>query len=194
MILKTLFSSQTRVKLLKTFLLNPKEEFFIRQLTRMLDEQINSIRRELDNLKKAGLIKSRVKNRKKFFVVNESFFLFSELKNIFIKASANDQNLKKDLNSLGDIDLAILSGQFVNDDEAETDLLLVGNVLSKKVEDYIEKDLGKINIKFSVLTKADFEYRLEVKDSFTINLLQNENNVILINKFKNTLDKFISRK
>ena len=66
MILKALFSSQTRVKLLKTFLLNTEEEFFIRQLTRLLEEQINSVRRELDNLKKIGFVRSRVRNRKKY--------------------------------------------------------------------------------------------------------------------------------
>jgi hypothetical protein len=52
--LKALFSSKARIKLLTAFLLNPDEEYFIRELTRKLDEQINSIRRELDNLKKIG--------------------------------------------------------------------------------------------------------------------------------------------
>lgn len=193
MILKALFSSQTRIKLLKTFLLNPGEEFFIRQLTRLLDEQINSIRRELDNLKKIGLVRSRVRNRKKFFYANQNFILFTELKNIFIKSSANDKNLKKDLQKLGEIDLAILAGKFVNEKESEIDLLIVGDVVSKKVEDYLEKDMGKVNINFSVLTKADFDYRLEVKDSFIIKILKNENNVILINRIKNTLDKFMNR-
>jgi hypothetical protein len=50
--LKALFSSQTRVKLLSVFLLHPEEEYFIRQLTRLLGEQINSIRRELENLRR----------------------------------------------------------------------------------------------------------------------------------------------
>jgi len=190
MILKSLFSSQTRVKLLKTFLLNQEEEFFIRQLTRLLDEQINSIRRELDNLKKIGLVKSRMRNRKKYFYANPEFLVFNELKNIFIKASANDKSMKKDLEILGNIELAILTGSFVNDNTAATDLLIVGEVVSKKVEDYIEKDLGKTNVRFSVLTKADFDYRLEVKDAFILKILKNPNNVFLINKMKKTLDKF----
>ncbi len=194
MILKALFSSQTRIKLLKTFLLNSEEEFFIRQLTRLLDEQINSIRRELDNLKKAGLIKSRVRNRKKYFHLNTSFLLVPELKSIFVKSSANDKNLKKDLDELGETHLAILAGEFVNDDKAEIDLLIVGNVVSKKVEDYIEKDLAKTNVRFSVLTKEDFDYRLEVKDAFILKILRNPNNVFLINKMKKSLDKFKEHK
>ena len=61
--LKALFSSQTRVKLLSTFLLHPESEYFIRELTRLLGEQINSIRRELENLRRIGLVKARHRNR-----------------------------------------------------------------------------------------------------------------------------------
>jgi len=50
--LKVLFTSNTRVKILKHFFLYPKDKFFIRQLTRDLDEQINGVRRELESLKK----------------------------------------------------------------------------------------------------------------------------------------------
>jgi predicted nucleotidyltransferase len=194
MILKALFSSQTRVKLLKTFLLNTEEEFFIRQLTRLLEEQINSVRRELDNLKKIGFVRSRVRNRKKYFYVNPNFLLFNELKNMVIKASANDKNLKKDLEKLGEIDLAIISGHFVNDKDSDIDLLIVGNVVTKKVEDYLEQDLGKSNTRFSVLTPADFEYRLEVKDAFILKALNSPNNIFLVNKLKKSLDKFIKKK
>jgi predicted transcriptional regulator len=191
MILKALFSSQTRIKLLKNFLSNEEEEFYIRELTRLLDEQINSIRRELDNLKKIGLVKSRLRNRRKFFTVNTNFLFYNELKNIFIKTSANDKNLKKDLSNLGKIDLAILSGNFVNNKETETDILIVGEIVSKKVEDYFLKDYGKNKINHTVLTKADFLYRLEVKDPFLFKILKGENNVFLINKVKDLIKKYL---
>ena len=80
--LKRLFTSNTRIKLLTVFLMNQDEEYFIRELTRKLDEQINSIRRELDNLKKLGVLKSRAKNRKKYYYVNKNFILLDELKGI----------------------------------------------------------------------------------------------------------------
>lgn len=190
MILKALFSSQTRIKLLKTFLLNPQREYFIRELTRLLDEQINSIRRELDNLKKIGLVRSRIKNRKKFFYANDGFLVFNELRDIFTKSTADDKSIKKDIEKLGDVDLVILSGQFVSDKDSDIDLLIVGDIVTKKVEDYIEKDLGKTNVRFSVLTRADFDYRLEVKDVFLLNVLKNSKNVFLVNKMKKNLDKF----
>ena len=62
--LEQLFSSKTRVKLLKRFL-NQKEDkdYFIRELTRVLGEHLNSIRRELTNLEDLGLVLSQEKDK-----------------------------------------------------------------------------------------------------------------------------------
>ena len=54
--LEHIFGSKTRVNLLSTFYNNPDKQFFVRELTRIVKGQINSIRRELTNLKKIGLI------------------------------------------------------------------------------------------------------------------------------------------
>ena len=54
--LEQIFGSRTRTKLLKLFLTNPQQAFYIRELTRVIDTQINSVRRELTNLEDCGLI------------------------------------------------------------------------------------------------------------------------------------------
>ena len=56
--LSKLFGSNSRVKILKLFLLHPEEKYYIRQISRDLSLQINSVRRELENLEKFGLLKS----------------------------------------------------------------------------------------------------------------------------------------
>lgn len=58
--LEKLFGSNTRVKILKLFLLHPEEKYYIRQLARDLKSQVNSIRRELDNLENFGLLVSNL--------------------------------------------------------------------------------------------------------------------------------------
>jgi hypothetical protein len=54
--LSKLFGSVSRVKILKLFLLNPQEKYYIRQIARDLALQLNSVRRELENLEKFGLL------------------------------------------------------------------------------------------------------------------------------------------
>ncbi|PLX21906.1 hypothetical protein C0584_01045 [Candidatus Parcubacteria bacterium] len=53
-----LFGSNARIKILKLFLLHPEEKYYIRQISRDLSLQINSVRRELENLEQFGLLKS----------------------------------------------------------------------------------------------------------------------------------------
>jgi hypothetical protein len=53
-----LFGSNARVKILKLFLLNPGQSFYLRQIARDLKLQLNSVRRELENLEKFGLLRS----------------------------------------------------------------------------------------------------------------------------------------
>ena len=187
--LKQLFSSNARVKLLKAFLLNPDEEFFIRELTRKLDEQINSVRRELDNLKKIGLLKSRLRNRKKFYVVNKDFLIYNELRDIFIKASTNDEQMARALSKMGQVDFLMLGGVFVGE-QSSVDLLVVGEVDKNKLQAYLDKSPeGKKDIKFTIISTKDFLYRIECKDKFIREILTGEKNVVLINKLKKELEK-----
>ncbi|KKU79334.1 MAG: polymerase subunit beta protein [Candidatus Peregrinibacteria bacterium GW2011_GWA2_47_7] len=180
--LKRLFTSNARIKLLTMFLLNPDAEYFIRELTRKLDEQINSVRRELTNLKKVGLLKSKMKNRKKYYVVNKNFVLFNELRNIFIKSSNNAQEIIKKILKLGRIDLLVLSGVFV-DRKSPTDLLVVGKLDGDVLQQLLDTEVRTHRpITFSILDKQDFVYRWNMHDKFVKEVVSDPNNIVGFNK------------
>lgn len=186
--LKRLFTSNTRIKLLTLFLLNPDQEYFIRELTRKLDEQINSIRRELDNLKKLGLLKSKTKNRKKFYIANKQFVAFNDLRNIIIKAMSGKDDLVKKIMKFGEVDFLALLGVFV-DKASPVDLLLVGNVDKNKLQEFLNSEIDTEKpIRFSILSKDDFLYRIKCKDQFIQSILTDPENIIAVNK----LEKYLS--
>ena len=81
--IEQLFGSKTRVKLLQLFLANPGRSFYVRELTRKIDEQINSVRRELANLLGIGIIKSDSVNNKLYYEVNQGYKHFKALQSIF---------------------------------------------------------------------------------------------------------------
>ncbi|MFA6393738.1 MAG: hypothetical protein WCW25_02615 [Patescibacteria group bacterium] len=56
--LQKLFGSKARVSLLKLFLLNSEEKYYVRELSRRSGLAVNSIARELDNLEAFGLLNS----------------------------------------------------------------------------------------------------------------------------------------
>lgn len=189
--LKSLFGSQTRVKLLQIFLLNPDNEYFVRELTRKLSEQINSVRRELINLKKIGLLKHHSRNRKKYYSVDKSFVLYLDLRNIFMKSQDSKSDLVKNVTKYGEIDLLVLSGIFTEEKkESPVDLLIVGQMEKDKIENYLEQNINK-DVKYTIMDKDNFLYRLEYNDKFIIDLLRDKKNSIPINKLKKQLEKIM---
>lgn len=181
--LKHLFTSKARVKLLTIFLLQPDGEYFVRELTRELDEQINSVRRELDNLKKMGLLKSRAKNRRKFFAVNKQFPLFNDLRSIILKANDKNESLVKSISKMGDLQFLLLSGVFLQK-ESPVDLLVVGDINKETLEKFLDNMDSSTPIKFSVLKREDFEYRVKCRDQFIVDLIQDPTNMIAVNKLE----------
>lgn len=180
--LKRLFTSNTRVKLLTLFLTNPDEEFFIRELTRKLDEQINSIRRELDNLRKVGLLRTKTKNRKKYYMVNKDFVLYTELKGIIHKAHSDKESIVRHLSEFGEVDVVVLSGIFV-DKEAPVDILMVGRVDREGLENYFNNELQtKRPVRFSLMTKEEYQYRHKCNDKFLHDILDDKDNIVALNK------------
>lgn len=183
MYLKPLISSKTRVKLLNLFFSQPKQEFFVRELTRVLGEQINSIRRELESLQEWGLLTSRLKDGKKYFSLDISFFLYPELKRIFEKSESPALSIAKNLKKIGKVDILIVSGVFVGAPDSPVDIFIVGNIDKEKLSEYISQELkGDEEIRFALLTKSDFLYRLKCKDKILVKLLAQEKNIVPINK------------
>jgi hypothetical protein len=163
--------------------MNLDEEFYIRELTRKLNEQINSIRRELDNLKKAGLLKSKTKNRKKYYYVNKDFIIIDELKGIIVKALSSNEKLAKDIAKMGEVKLLAFSGIFINKETNTVDMLIVGNVDKEKLTEYINSDIKlKRPIKFSIMTEADYKYRVDCHDQFITSIIKDPENQIPIKK------------
>ncbi len=186
-----MFGSGARVKLLQQFLLHPEEEFFIRELTRILDEQINSLRRELENLENIGMLKSREKNRKKYYRINPHFPLLHEFTSIIRKSNEKYQSILKKMNKLGDIELCILSGAIVGNKSA-IDVFVVGTVSAEDLESFVNQEFEESDLKVGVMSKEDFLYRITLKDKFVATLFADSDNLILKNKLKKDTEHLVS--
>lgn len=187
--LKALFSSQTRVKLLSVFLLHPEEEYFIRQLTRLLGEQINSIRRELENLRRIGLVKSRHKNRKKFYKTDMDFIFYAELRSMFSKElKGGESPTVISLKNLPGIQFMELAGSFVGT-YSKVDLLIVGDVKKEIIEMLLAQDAAMRNVKYSLFSKADFLYRLSLRDRFILEIVDDPRHTVAVNKIEKEVEE-----
>ena len=83
--IEKLFGSKTRAKLLNLFFENPDKSFYVREMTRVIDEQINSVRRELMNLEAIGIIKNETFDNKVYYSANNKHPFSRPLTEIFSK-------------------------------------------------------------------------------------------------------------
>ena len=143
--IEQLFGSKTRVKLLRLFYANPNRAFYVREITRKIDEQINSVRRELSNLLSIGIISSDNNNHKLYYEVNQSYEFYSQLSSVFGGVDKREDTAKSastqddPLKGLGNVALAIYTGQFTRDESAGVDILIVGDINQAKLNKFIEE-------------------------------------------------------
>lgn len=187
-----LFGSKTRVKLLHLFLNNPGQSFYVREITRKIDEQINSVRRELANMLTVGVITSDSADNKLYYQVNQRYEYYLPLKAIFgdnvsetnvVPATADESSyeLSTTIRSIPGLTLAVLSGVLVRGATSTVDILLVGNVPPAKVKTAlktIERIEGR-DINYSVLSYDEFYYRLSVRDRFITEILNGKHSIVI---------------
>jgi DNA-binding transcriptional ArsR family regulator len=186
--LKALFSSQARIKLLTAFLLHPEQEYFIRELTRLLDEQINSIRRELENLRKIGLVKARHKNRKKYYHIDTEFIFYNELRSMFLKEMQTDKPIVDSLKRIPGLKLVVLAGVFVGNN-SPVDLFVVGDVRKDIIETLLLHDDSLRNAKYSIFSEGDFLYRLSLRDKFVLQIINDPQHITVINALQKQIEE-----
>lgn len=195
-----LFGSKTRVKLLKLFLSNPNRSFYVREMTRKIDEQINSVRRELANLLSIGIIKSDKVNNKLYYEVNQKSKYYDPMRQLFgnsavikdgpkskkadgkpVKKVSPQLDMASQVKNLGTIHMALLTGSFTRDDTVGVDMLIVGDVTQARVNKFIsklEKDEGR-EILYTVMKRDEFDYRIDVNDRFLNKVLDSKYTVIV---------------
>ena len=188
----SLFGSKTRVKLLHLFLNHPGQSFYVREITRLIDEQINSVRRELSNMLEVGVITSDSSDNKLYYQVNQRYEFYAALRAIFANEtlvakpalSEGETVSEQYLSAIADISalrLAVLSGVLVKGSTSSVDVLLVGTLPAAKVKAamaIIEKLEGR-EINYSVMSYDDFYYRLSVRDKFITEILNSKHTVAI---------------
>jgi predicted transcriptional regulator len=193
--LDQLFGSKTRARLLALFLEHPEKAFYVRELTRKIDAQLNSVRRELQNLVDLGIVleqvgeksggqKKTLAERKRFYVVNTDFMLYHDLRSLFKKVQILlKQNLVQEIDQSGKIDFLVFTGRFVDHSDIATDVLIVGDIDQKvlqKVMSAFEAEMGS-EINYTLMPREEFQYRRQITDRFLFSILESEN-VIMIDK------------
>lgn len=189
--LEQMFGSKTRARLMGLFLQHQDEAFFVRELTRRIGAQLNSVRRELKNLVELDLLleklggqkdSKKLSEKKRYYTVNKDFILFDDLRALFQKVQILlKQNLVQEIEQKGEIDYFAFTGRFVDATDIPTDILIVGAIKQADLEKVISKFETEIpyEINYTLMPKDEFLDRRQVADRFLFSILNGEKVVMI---------------
>lgn len=179
--IEKLFGSKTRAKLLNLFFSNPEKSYYVREITRVIEEQINSVRRELLNLDSIGVIKNETYDNKVYYSANTRHPYHRPLVEMFgrkVEAGQtggetttweeNIRPVRKYLEAL------IVTNRLPGQDGV--DLLIIGDDKTKKLTrwaDVMERKQGR-PLNYVILSPNDYSYRRSVRDKFIADVLEME--------------------
>ncbi len=185
--IEQLFGSRTRARLLGLFLENADRSFFVREVARRVDAQLNAVRRELKNLLDVGIIlesdvgEGEKEEKKKFYQANTTFPLFEDLRNVMRKFGVlMNKSLVEGLRQKGDVHLVLLTGRFVDAPAIPTDVLMVTTCSPEVIETAIadfERDLGR-DVNYTALTPEEYRYRKNVGDRFLQSIFREKHAIL----------------
>lgn len=125
---------------------------------------------------------------RKKLMLNPDFEFFYELRDLILKSSPAEKNkMISKITGLGRIKLAIISGLFLNrsnEHSEAADLLMVGDDINRrKLNTFLKSLEAEVGgeIKFTLMDKEEFRYRLAMFDRFVRVLLEGPHEK-LINK------------
>ena len=134
--------------------------------------------------KKPGRVKGKpkdvqTKNVGPRYILNSDFELLSELRDLILKSSpAEKSKIVEKMNKVGRVRLAIISGIFLNKESADASVpdlfMVIDDTDHRKLKVFLkslEAEVGK-EIKFAVMDKDEFTYRLGMFDRFIRVLLE----------------------
>ena len=176
--LEKLFGSKTRAKLLALFFENPEKSFYVREITRVIEEQINSVRRELNNLSALGLVKIENYENKVYYSANMKHPFSRPMVQMFSSKIDSVQKIEVRRNSWEDmvrpveniLDALLVLNRLPG--QEGLDLLIVGDDRSRKLTrwaELVEKKQGK-PLNYAIMSREDYLYRKSIRDRFILDI------------------------
>lgn len=174
--LQDLFISRVRVKLLELFFTQTGEMYYVREITRLIHEEINAVRRELDRMVGFGLLKSEQRGNRLYYFLNPRYPYYQELQRMVAKSTGIGKKFNQLRRKLGTLEFVMFSDLFAvgqGGKQGEIDILVIGDVVLSEVDALIKEEQAERGreINYAVFSLEEFDFRKTRRDPFIMDVL-----------------------
>ena len=175
--LKAILGSKTRINILKLFVFNPKKEYYVREIERLIKTSFDLVRRELIHLETIGLLKSRVSGKQKYYTLNMEHMLFPEFKSMILKTAGIGDIIQGAIKNRNDILIAFIYGSYAKNAEnleSDIDLFVIGDILSTDLQQSVSEveSQTKREINPTVYSPKEFKEKYKAKNHFILSVIK----------------------
>ncbi len=193
--LKTILGSKTRINILKLFIFNPKKEYYVREIERLIKTAFDPVRRELIQLESIGLLKSRISGKQKYYSLNTEHMLFPEFKSMILKTVGIGDIIANAIKDKDDIIIAFIYGSYAKNTESEDsdiDLFVIGDISSKDLQGAVSniESQTKREINHTVYSAKELKKKYKAKNHFILSVIKEDK--IFLKGDEHALRKLVS--
>lgn len=180
-----IITSKVRVKILQLFLSNLHEMYHVRGIVREIKEEINAVRRELENLEGVGILKKEPRGNRVYYYLRPEYQFYGDLLSMVAKATGLGGNIIANRNKIGKIAFVMFSGRFTRGKprkrEDDVDVLVVGDVVLPELATIIRTEESKRGkeINYTVMGRDELEFRKKRRDPFLLGILAGSRTMII---------------
>ena len=172
-----IITSKERIKVLELFFSNVSEMYHVRGIVREVKEEINAVRRELERLEGAGILKNEKRGNRLYYWLRRDYPFYGDLLSLVTKTVGLGSELIKNKTKLGKVGYVMFSGKFARrirergDDEV--DILVVGDIVLPELAALVRVEETKrgYEINYTVMSRDEYDFRKKRRDPFLSSIL-----------------------
>ncbi|MBL6991607.1 MAG: nucleotidyltransferase domain-containing protein [Bacteriovoracaceae bacterium] len=179
-LLSEIFTSKSRAKILEKLFDGKLDEYYLRQLERVTELGVVTLKDEVERLNRLDLITKRKSGNRIYYRANDIHPLYSVFRELVDKTSGPRFKLQEVLSKIIDIELAFIFGSYAlgtTHAQSDIDLFIIGNISSMKLSAIIsdiQDDIGLIEINFHNYKKATLKKAIKEKQHFVLSMKKTE--------------------
>ncbi len=162
-----LFTSEIRAKALRRLILSGAQEVGERILAREERLPLGALRRELSRLGGAGLVRTRLSRRRRFYRANTAHPYYPELKALFLKASFFEGKFRQLEEAKTRIRVAFIFGSIARaeeDEQSDIDLAIVGTLPPREVLEVLQPSMELAGRELNTVTYSPEEFMAKCRE------------------------------